>query len=248
MLKFEKYVVGSGETEGYKALKATIPQEDEYMHYRLDGNCLKYCEDIFFVAHEDGKALCRIWMCYPRHENPIANWGAVYTLEECRGRGICNKTLAFCIEEIEKLENSPLGLFCTSGQQWVTDMYTKFGFKTAIHDTTRGPLYRPLVDSPETFDEFCKKYYSTAKSLKAVKATWEWRNEIDCLFNFAMRDIGLDYAIDGTRDLYAMLLNGTDKDVKVILTDENKCVGWMIDGKAKVYPTYEELLPDMVTE
>ena len=40
MLKFEKYVVGSGETEGYKALKATIPEDDVYMHYRLDGNCL----------------------------------------------------------------------------------------------------------------------------------------------------------------------------------------------------------------
>lgn len=248
MIRFEKYVVGSGETEGYKALKATIPEDDIYMHFRLDGACVEDCEDIFFVAHKDGKALCRIWMCYPRHKNAIANWGAVYTLEECRGKGICNKTLAFCMEEIEKLENSPLGLFCTSGLQWVTDMYLKFGFKTAIHDTTKGPLYRPLGDCPETFKDFCDKYYTPAKSLRAVKATWEWRNEIDCLFNFAMRDNGLDYSVNGTRDLYNILLNGTDSDVRVILTDTDKCVGWMIDGNAKVYPTYNDLLCSLVTE
>ena len=244
MLKFEKYVVGSGETEGYKALKATIPEDDVYMHYRLDGNCLKDCEDIYFVAHEDGKALCRIWMCYPRHKNAISNWGAVYTLEECRGRGICNKTLEFCMQELEKLEKGPAGLFCTAGKQWLTDMYAKFGFVTAIHDTTCGPLYHPLKDSPKTFKEFCENYYTPAKSLRTVKATWEWRNEIDCLLNFAMRDNGLDYAINGTRDLYAFLLNGTDKDISVILTDEDKCVGWMIDGEYTVYPLYKDMKID----
>ncbi len=244
MLKFEKYVVGSGETEGYKALKATIPAEDAYMHFRLDGACVNDCEDIFFVAHEDGKALCRIWMCYPRHENAIANWGAVYTLEECRGQGLCNKTLTYCMEEIEKLENGPIGLFCTAGRQWLTDMYAKFGFTTAIHDTTSGPLYRPLKDSPKTFKEVCEKYYTPAKSLCAVKATWEWRNEIDCLLKFALQDIGMNYAVNGERDLNMILMNTPERDVKAILTDENKCVGWMIDGDYTIHPLYQNLKID----
>ena len=241
MLKFEKYVVGSGETEGYKALKATIPEDDIYMHYRLDGNCHKDCEDIYFVAHEDGKALCRIWMCYPRHENAISNWGAVYTLEECRGRGICNQTLDFCMKELEKLQNGPAGLFCTAGKQWLTDMYAKFGFVTAIHDTTMGPLYRPLKDSPETFKEFYENYYTPANSLKAVKATWEYRNEVDCLLKFALLDKGIDYAINGDRDLNMILMNQPERDAKVILTDTGKCVGWMLDGVAKVYTMYENM-------
>ncbi len=244
MIKFEAYVVGSGETEGYKALKATIPEDDKYMHFRLDGGCLKDCEDIFFVAHENGKALCRIWMGYPRHENAIANWGAVYTLEECRGKGICNKTLAFCMEEIEKLKNAPLGLFCTSGQQWVTDMYLKFGFTTAITGETKGPLYRPQGDSPKTFKEFCDNYFTPAKALHTVKATWEWRNEIDCLLNFAMKENGLDYAVNGTRDLYSLLFNGSDRDIRAILTDTNKCVGWMIDGEYSVHPLYKDMKID----
>ena len=241
MLKFEKYVVGSGETEGYKALKSTIPEEDTYMHFRLDGNCLKDCEDVYFVAHEDGKALCRIWMCYPRHENAVSNWGAVYTLEECRGQGICNKTLKFCMEEIEKFENGPAGLFCTAGKQWLTDMYAKFGFVTAIHDTTLGPLYRPLKDSPKTFKEFYENYYTPAKSLKAVKANWEYRNEVDCLLKFALQDNGIDYAINGERDLNMILMKTPERDAKVILTDSGKCVGWMLDGVAKVYTLYENM-------
>ncbi len=248
MQKFERYVVGSGETEGYKALKATIPEDDIYMHYRLDGNCLEHCEDNYFVIHEDGVALCRIWMCYPRHKNSVCNWGAVYTLEECRGQGLCSKALEFCFDEVNKMENPPMGLFCTAGNQWKADMYIRHGFTLAIRGTTLGPLYYPIGDSPKTFKELYEQYYTPAKSLRAIKATWEWRNEIDCFLNFAMRDNGLDYAINGTRDLYAMLLNGTDKDVKVILTDEDKCVGWMIDGVAKVYPLYENLVNSITIE
>lgn len=244
MLKFEKYVVGSGETEGYKALKATIPEDDIYMHYRLDGNCLEHCEDIYYVIHEDGKALCRIWMCYPRHKNAISNWGAVYTLEECRGQGLCSKNLKFCLEEVAKLENAPIGLFCTAGNQWKCDMYRRYGFELAIRGTTLGPLYYAVGDSPKDFKTLYENYYTPAKSLRTVKATWEWRNEIDCLLNFAMRDNGLDYAINGTRDLYAFLLNGTDKDIRVILTDEDKCVGWMIDGEYTVYPLYKDMKID----
>ncbi len=248
MLKFEKYVVGSGETEGYKALKATIPAEDKYMHFRLDGNCLEHCEDIYYVAHENGVALCRIWMCYPRHKDAVCNWGAVYTLEECRGQGLCNRTLKFCFDEIAKLENAPAGLFCTAGAQWLTDMYSKFGFSTAIHDTTKGPLYYPLGDSPKTFKEFYENYYTDAKALRAVKATWEWRNEVDCLLKFAMWDNGLSYAIDGEADLNVILMNTPERDAKVILTDDNKCVGWMLDGKIKIYPKYEALVDTMSVE
>ena len=95
-MTIETYHVGSGETEAYRALKATIPQEDRYMHYRLEGNVAEASDDYYFVAHEDGVALSRLWMSVPKNDHPIANWGAFFTLEEYRGRGIGGRVLDHC--------------------------------------------------------------------------------------------------------------------------------------------------------
>lgn len=241
MLKLEKYVVGSGKTEAFNALKRTIPLEDKYMHYRLEGNVSNECEDIYFVAHDNNIALSRLWMCYPKHDNAIANWGAFFTLEEHRGKGIGGKVLDFCFDEIIKLKNPPLALFCTAGKPELAKLYSKYGFVPALKNTTYGALYCPINNSPKTFQEFYKSYYTPTKHLKAINATFEWRNEIDCLLNFAMQDLGLSYAIDNQANLYEILLNSPQRNVKVILTDDNKCVGWMLDGKKKVYPLYEDI-------
>ena len=242
MVTLEKYVVGSGETEGYRALKGTIPPEDKYMHYRLDGNALDVCNDLYFVAHEDGVALSRVWMCYPGHEHAIANWGAFFTLEACRGQGIGRKVLDFCFEEIAKMQKPPLALFCTGGKPWLAELYGRYGFVPAIHGTSFGPLYCPRGNSPKTFQEFCESYYTPARELRAVKATYEWRNEIDCLLNFAMQDMGLNYAINGESELHNILLHTPEREAQVLLTDENKCVGWMLEGKATVHPRYAHLI------
>ena len=239
MIKIEKYVVGSGKNDAFTALKNTIDAQDRYMHYRLDGNLTDTCNDIFFVAHENGVALSRLWMGYPKHKNAIANWGAFFTLEECRGQGIGGRVLNFCFEQLKELENPPLGLFCTAGKVWLTEMYRKYGFDTAIHDTTCGPLYCPLGDSPKTFKEFCEFYYTPTDSLHAVRADFGWRNEIDCLLRFAMHDRGLSYSINGEADLNMILLNTPDRDAKVILTHDERCVGWELDGKVTLHPQYE---------
>lgn len=242
MIKIEKYVVGSGENELYKMLKNNIPQEDVYMNCRLDGKFLDVCEDIYFVAHENGVILSRLWMCYPKHSNAVSNWGAFHTLEEHRGKGIGSKVLDFCFSEIAKLDNPPIGLFCTAGKPWLAKMYGKYGFVPALKNTSYGALYCPIKKSPETFQDLCKSYYTPAKELRAVKATFEWRNEIDCLLNFAMQDLGQSYAINGECNLYNILISTPQRDAKVILTEDNKCVGWMLDGQIKVYPLYEDLL------
>ena len=244
-MKVEWYHVGSGKTEAYEALRQTIPLEDTYMHYRLNGNAANDCEDYYFVAHENGVALSRLWMCFPRHANAIGNWGAFFTLDECRGQGIGTKVLNLCFETLPTLPNLPRGLFCTAGKPWVANMYKKYGFRPAIHGTEYGPLYFPIGNSPATFQAFCKEYYTPAQALRAQKATFAWRNEVDCLLKFAMLDQGLDYAINGELDLNMILLNTPERDAKVILTDENKCVGWMLNGVAKVHPQYVHLLPTM---
>lgn len=240
-MTIETYHVGSGETEAYRALKATIPQEDRYMHYRLEGNVAEASDDYYFVAHENGVALSRLWMSVPKNDHPIANWGAFFTLEEYRSRGIGGRVLDHCFETIPALPRRPLGLFCTAGKVGLAGLYARYGFTTAIHDTDCGPLYCPMGDSPAAFREFCNTYYTPAKSLRTEKATFRHRNEVDCLLKFALLDRGLDYRIDGEGDLNMILLNTPERDARVILTETGKCVGWMLDGKVCLHPDYKIL-------
>ncbi len=237
-----KYTVGSGENEIYEALCRSIPADDTYMRSRLSGKFLDVCEDVYFIALDGGKVASRLWMCYPRHDSAISNWGAFYTEEEYRGKGVGKRVLNFCFDEIKKLEKPPIGLFCSAGKQWLADMYSKYGFRPALKGASYGYLYCPLGDSPDNFQQFCEEYYIPAASLHTAKASFEWRNEIDCLFRFALADMGLDYSIGGEGDLYNILLNSPERGVKIILTEKKRCVGWMLDGKASIHPLYKSLL------
>ena len=103
--------------------------------------------------------------------------------------------------------------------------------------TLRRFMGPPLFTS---FREFCAAYYTPAESLRAEKATFRYRNEVDCLLKFALLDLGLDYRILGEGDLNMILLNTPERDARVILTDEGRCVGWMLDGNICLHPAYEE--------
>ena len=64
------------------------------------------------------------------------------------------------LEEISKLKNPPLALFCTAGKPHLAKMYAKYGFVPALKNTTYGALYCPLKNSPDNFQDFCKNYYT----------------------------------------------------------------------------------------
>ena len=79
MIKSEKYIVGTKRDSVYKTLYDMIPQDDVYMHLRLSGALCDVCNDLYFVTHEDGKGISRVWMGYGKQENAVGNWGAVFT-------------------------------------------------------------------------------------------------------------------------------------------------------------------------
>ena len=62
MIKSEKYIVGTEKDDVYKSLFEMIPQDDEYMHLRLSGALNDVCTDIYFLTHDDGKGISRVWM------------------------------------------------------------------------------------------------------------------------------------------------------------------------------------------
>jgi len=238
MIKSEKYVVGSEKNSVYNSLFEMIPKDDEYMHLRLSGALTKVCTDMYFLTHEDGKGLSRVWMCYGKHENAVANWGAVFTAEEHRGKGYCEKTLDCCFETVNTLGNSPTALFCEAGD--ITAFYRKYGFIPAIKGADKGPLYRPCGNSPRNFQEFCENYYTKTDELFIIDADFGWRNEVDCLLRFALLDIGEEFGIKDVERLWLLLMKKSNR-AKIILTKENKCAGWMVDDVMQLHPVYRDV-------
>jgi len=239
MISTTKYLVGSGKDSAYQSLYNMIPQDDVYMHLRLSGALTDVCTDLYFLTHEDGKGLSRVWMGYGKHENAVCNWGAVYTEAECRGKGYCAKTLDYCFEVVDALEDPPIALFCTAGD--ITAFYRRYGFVPALKGAEKGPLYRPGPDSPATFQEFCEAYFTPTDELTIIDADFGWRNEIDCLLRFALLDRGEAFGIKGVDELRVLLMNEPAR-AKIVLTKENKCAGWMVDGEMQLHPMYRGLV------
>ena len=186
MMKSEKFIVGEEKNEVFRALYNMTPAEDVYMHMRMSGAVSDVCTDIYFVTHEGEEALCRVWMCYGKHEGAVSNWGAVFTPPQHRGKGYCVKTLDLCFDELEKMDNPPPALFCTAGT--ISEVYKRYGFVPALKGAEMGPLYRPFGNSPATFQEFCEQYYTDTDELVVIDADFGHRNEVDCLF--ALRAYG----------------------------------------------------------
>lgn len=240
MIKTEKYIAGSDKNEVYHLLDSIILKDDRFLRKRLYGELTDVSNDLFFLAHNDKEGLSRIWMGYGKHENAVSNWGAVFTPEEHRGKGYCAKVLKYCFEELDSMKNPPAALLCTAGTLELTDMYKKYGFTTALRGKDRGPLYRPLGNSPKTFREFYEEYYTETDELFVVDADFGWRNEIDCLLRFALIDIGEYFGLKGINDLWPVIMDEPER-AKIILTKENKCAGWMIDGEMQLYPIYRKI-------
>lgn len=240
MLKTEVYIAGDEKNKAYEFLNEMILPDDRFLHMRLQGELTDVTNELFFLTHDEEKGLSRIWMSYGKHKNAISNWGAVATPEEFRGKGYCAKTLEYCFDYVDNMPNAPLALFCTAGTLELTNLYKKYGFVTAISGRDRGPLYRPVGNSPKTFQEFCKQYYDETDELYITDATFQWRNEIDCLLRFALIDMGESLNIKGVSDIWPIILNEPER-AKVIHTKEKKCVGWMLDGEIQLHPLYRNI-------
>jgi hypothetical protein len=92
-------------------------------------------------------------------------------------------------------------------------------------------------NSPKSFAEFCESYYTKTDELRAIDAHFGWRNEIDCLLKFALWNMGEEFGILGVGALYELLMADASR-ANIILTKEDKCVGWSIDGVLQLHPKY----------
>ena len=253
-LKFDIYVPGKSHPKSADALKEAIRDLDvgmsysEMMRFRASGRAKEECTDVYYLCTDENSALVsRLWMGWGKHKGAVGNWGNFFTSPSYRGQGIGRKMLDIWYDDVQNRTDAPRALFCTAGSEGLVKLYEPYGFRPAIKGATSGPLYCPLGESPDSFEEFCAEYYKPAKSLVFKRATLEWRHEIDCLFKFAMLDAGLDYLPEGMVSLEASILENGAVGVEIIFTDEDIPVGLANlrqDGKkdVRIHPSYMHLI------
>ena len=247
---YDKFIAGDNNV-AVRLLKRHMETLDLTLSYakmiinRIEGKYKKQCTDIYFVAHDENKFYSRLWYGWGNHKNSIGNFGNFLTIEDARGMGIGREMLKMWGDDIKKREELPIGLFCSAGSTELVELYSKFGFRLAVRGTEVGPLYKPLGESPESFYEFCKKYYTPTDKLYAKKATVEYRHEVDCLLKFALIDNGVQFGFEEASCLEEILVFDKKICANILFTKDEKVVGWQIvlpDGTVKnqIFPIYSD--------
>jgi len=242
-MQIEKFVPGESKNVAAHALWGMMRGVDidksyaDMMRYRISGKAAEDCNDIYYIAHEDGIAVSRHWNGWGKHPDAIGNWGNFYTADVCRGKGIGGKLLNFWYEDFQNTDNLPLCFLCSAGTKELTDLYRRFGFRPAMEGRDKGPLYMPVGNAPETFRAFYQSYYQPSEVLYHKPASVGYRHEIDCLLYFAYRDMGLDFGIGEWKKVEEVLLYAPERG-GMLFAKDGHCVGWSVDGQKQIYPLY----------
>ncbi len=241
----ETYVPGEEKAEAFFSLEKMVKERDvgvsyaDMIRYRLDGRAAEECCDTYYIAHEKGEGLCRLWMGWGKHPFAVGNWGNFFTAEKARGRGIGKEVLNFWHKDLKERGDLPLALFCSAATEELTALYARYGWRCAFRGAKKGRLYLPLGESPENFDDFCKEYYQPTERLFQKEATVGYRHEIDCLLHFALKNEGRPFGFEGVKGMEEILLYSPHR-AHLLFTEEGKCAGWSLDGKNQIYPEYEK--------
>lgn len=239
-MKFDVFDPFQGMNEGGRALARMLDGESpgksyaEVMRLRVAGKLCKECHDVYFIAHDKGECVSRLWNGWGRHEGAIGNFGNFLTLEQYRGQGIGTCLLELWYADLQARDDKPLALFCTSAPK-AQRMYEKYGMRPIMTGTEYGPSYMPLGNSPADFGAFCRDYYQPTAQLICRPATFAWRHEIDLLLRFALMQKGLTFGFEGMPSLEQALLSCPEK-TELLFTSQGKCVGWRYGGQEQVYP------------
>lgn len=243
MLQYDVFRPEQGTSEAGKALSRMLAEESpgksyaDAMRARVSGALARECTDTYFIAHEDGACVSRLWYGWGTHKASIGNFGNFLTLESYRGQGIGTKLLEMWYADLQGRTDLPLGLFCTSAPR-AARMYEQYGMRPIMDGATYGPSYMPLGDSPESFSQFCEQYYTPADYLIARPASFAYRHEIDCLLKFALLARGESFfGIGDIPSAEHAILYAPDR-AHMLFTESGRCVGWAVDGQAQTHPQY----------
>lgn len=245
MLTYHNFRPEEGNSKAGDALSRMLAEESpgksyaDAMRARVSGMLASECADTYFVAHEDGACVSRLWYGWGTHERAIGNFGNFLTLEEYRGQGIGTRLLEMWYADLQSRSDLPLALFCTSAPKAAL-MYEKYGMRPIAQDAAYGPSYMPLGESPARFADFCEAYYQPSSYLISRPASFAYRHEIDCLLKFALSVRGESLGIGEIPSAEHAILYAPNR-AQLLFTECGTCVGWSVDGQAQVHPAYRNL-------
>ncbi|MBO7146133.1 MAG: GNAT family N-acetyltransferase [Lentisphaeria bacterium] len=248
--------VGSCAGNALDQLLVTESPEKTYsqmMRYRLAGNAAGDCRDVYFIATENGECVSRLWHGWGRHADSIGNFGNFRTAESYKKRGIGRRLLSMWFEDLLQTPEKPLGLFCTSSELYLIDVYGKFGFRPALPEGPDGtPLYCPLGDSPATFREFCEQYYApVGGTLRFIPGSVGYRHEIDCLLKFSLLlERGETLGLPSQVNCEAALLHPGNGKLEYLALENDHIVGWSFtpengEREVQLHPAFREMYCDL---
>lgn len=248
----QRYLCGQAPTVASKALGAWLDATETdrsylpMMQYRVAGKAAQMCEDVYFIAMLDGEILSRLWHGWGKHPNAVGNFGNFLTKEEAQGQGIGRMMLDAWYEDLMQREDRPMGLFCSAKNNFLIDLYARYGFRQAVIKPTFSMLYKPLDGSPADFNELCEDYYCEAKELIVLPATVEWRHEIDCLLKFSMAAAGEHFGLPGCGTLEESIVWPEKGSAEILFTEKNRPVGWSYtpaggEKQWQIHPKYRKL-------
>ncbi len=244
-MQYDVFCPSRGMNQAGQALAAMLSDESpgksyaDAMRARVSGALAGECTDTYFVAHENGTCVSRLWNGWGKHADAIGNFGNFLTLEEYRGQGIGTRLLEMWYADLQARDHLPLALFCTSAPKAAL-MYAKYGMRPITPVAAYGPSFMPLGNSPETFDEFCAWYYQPSPYLVSRPATFAYRHEIDLLLKFALLQRGETLGIGEIPSAEHAILYAPAR-AQMLFTHQGRCVGWSVDGQVQVHPVYQNI-------
>lgn len=235
-----------------EVMKNEAPEKSysQMIRFRLAGHAVKECRDTYFIAMDGAVCVSRLWHGWGMHPDSIGNFGNFRTADSYQRMGIGRKLLELWFYDLTHCRDLPLGLFCTASQPHLVRLYEKYGFRLALKGSEVGPLYCPLGNSPDTFQQFCECYYAPNDSkLRFVPCTTGYRHEIDCLLKFALMDCGENFGLPTFPSCEAAILALAKSPelgvLERIVTDQGHTVGWAYTGQGKsreiqLHPQFRE--------
>ena len=235
-IEFSRYRCGEESTLATKSLASWLADTETdrsylpMMQLRVAGKAAAACTDTYYIAMEGDNILSRLWHGWGNHPNAVGNFGNFLTKEEARGKGVGRRLLDMWYEDLTGEENKPLGLFCSAMNGYLIDLYGGYGFTQAVIKPKYSMLYKPLGDSPETFEELCLEYYCPAEKLTVKPADIQWRHEIDCLLKFTMSSMGETFGLPGCNTLEEAIVWPQIGNAQIVFTEKDRPVGWSFTG------------------